>query len=325
MLKDRLYEGLAGVVPVPRTLVPSDEAELAAAGQTIRYPAIVKPLLRCLTDSPKPASMPFERCFGAKAVRVRTVAELRDVYASTKASGFPVLVQEEIEGPSSALYSLGMYVTRAGKVAAAFTGQKLAQVPADFGDGLIVRAARAPELVALGAQALGHFGYHGIADIEFKWDPRAGVFKLLDINPRTWPWIHLPTACGVNLPYAAYLDAIDRPVAADQFVQRDFDTRWMSASGLLTFTARSFRAGRPHRLLTVLRHAAQARVGGLNGAGDPLFRMFASPRYWSDYFRRAKAWFREIPGEAAPLPHFEASGVASTNRQTTSARRNSDV
>jgi predicted ATP-grasp superfamily ATP-dependent carboligase len=235
-----------------------------------------------------------------------------------------VLVQEEIEGPSSALYSLGVYMTRAGHAAAAFTAQKLAQVPADFGDGLIVRATRAPELIALGARALRHFGYHGIADIEFKWDAREGVFKLLDINPRIWPWIHLPTACGVNLPYAAYLDALDRPVMGDHFVQRNFDIRWLSTSGLMTFTARSFRAGRPHRLLTVLRHAGRARVGGLVGAGDPLFRMFSSPMYWRDCLRRAKAWFREVPGEAAPLPHLETSGAASAHGQTTSSRRNDD-
>jgi predicted ATP-grasp superfamily ATP-dependent carboligase len=324
MLKDRLYEGLAGVVPVPRTLVPSDEDELAAAGKTIRYPAVVKPLLRCLTDSPRPGGMPFERCFGAKAVRVTTWTELRDAYVSARASGFPVLVQEEIEGPSSALYSLGIYMTRAGQAAASFTAQKLAQVPADFGDALIVRAARAPELAALGARALAHFGYHGIADIEFKWDPRAGVFKLLDVNPRPWPWIHLPTACGVNLPYAAYLDALDRPVAGDHFVQRDFDIRWLSTSGLLTFTARSLRAGRPHRLLRVLRHAGRARVGGLVGFGDPLVRMFASPTYWSDCLRRAKAWFREVPGETAPLPNLETSGAGSAHGQITSIRRNSD-
>ena len=324
MLKDRLYDALAGIVPIPRTLVPSDEDELAVAGQTIRYPVVVKPLLRCWTDTAGPVSMPFERQFGAKAVRARTWSELRDAYASTRASGFPVLVQEEIEGPSSSLYSVGMYMTRAGQVAAAFTAQKLAQVPSDFGDGLIVRAARAPELVALGARALGHFGYHGIADIEFKWDARARAFKLLDINPRPWPWIHLPTACGVNLPYAAYLDALDRPIAPDRFVQRDFDARWLSTSGLLTFTVRSLRAGRPNRLLTVLRHAGRARVGGLFGAGDPLFRMFASPRYWSDCFRRAEAWFREVPGEAAPLPRLETSGVVSARGQTTSCRRNDD-
>ena len=323
MLKDRLYDALAGVVPVPRTVVPSAEDGLAAAARAIGYPAIVKPLLRCLADSPGPAAMPFERCFGAKAVRVQTWSQLREAHAASRARGFPVLVQEEIEGPISALYSLGVYVTRAGDVAAAFTSRKLGQVPADFGDGLIVQATRAPELLELGARALGHFGYYGIADVEFKWDARAGVFKLLDINPRPWPWIHLPTACGVNLPYAAYLDALSRPVTAGQFAQRDFETRWLSATGLLTFTARALRAGRPDRVLTVLRHARQARVG-MFSAEDPLLRMYTSPRYWKDSLRRATAWLREVPREAGPLPLLETSGVTPAAGRTAPTRRNHD-
>jgi predicted ATP-grasp superfamily ATP-dependent carboligase len=324
MLKDRLYDALAGIVPVPRTVVPSAQDGLAAAASVIGYPAIVKPLLRCLVDSSWPAAMPFERCFGAKAVRVRTWNQLQDTYAAASGHGFPVLVQEEIEGPISALYSLGVYVTRAGDVAAAFTSRKLSQVPADFGDGLIVQATRAPELQELGVRALKHFGYHGIADIEFKWDARAGVFKLLDINPRPWPWIHLPTACGVNLPYAAYLDALDRPVKADHFVQRDFETRWLSATGLLTFTARSLRAARPDRLLTVLRQARQARVG-MFSTEDPLLRMYTSPGYWMDSFRRATAWFRDVPREAASVPLLARSGRATVAGRAVTTGRNHDA
>ena len=323
MLKDRLYESLAGVVPVPRTVVPADERALAAAAESIGYPAIVKPLLRCLVDSPEPAAMSFDRCFGAKAVRALTWAQLRDAYAAARARGFPVVVQEEIPGPISALYSLGVYVTRAGDVAAAFTSRKLGQVPADFGDGLIVQAVHAPELLELGAQALEHVGYHGIADLEFKWDPRAGVFTLLDINPRPWPWIHVPTGCGVNLPYAAYLDALDRLVAPGRFTQRDFEMRWVSATGLLTFTARALRAGRPDRLLTVLRHMWGARVGML-ATDDPLLRMYGSPAYWRDSLRRATAWLREVPREASPPPFLEASGAAPAAGGIAPTRRTHD-
>jgi D-aspartate ligase len=321
MLKNRLYESLAGVVPVPHTLVPTDLDELAAAARAIDYPVVVKPLLRCLADSTVPVAMPFERCFGSKAVRAQTWPELRDTYAAARARGFPVLVQEEIPGPISALCSIGLYRTRAGKMAAAFTSRKLGQVPADFGDGLIVQAAHLPELLDLSARALEHFGYHGIADVEFKWDARAGVYKLLDINTRPWPWIHLPVACGVNLPYAAYLDTLERPLDVDQFAQRDFEARWVSGTGLLTFTVRSLRAGRPGRVLTVLRQAKRARIGVLFGAGDPLTHMFASPRYWRDFVRRAGAWLRDVPREATPQSRLETATAASVHGSNMSGRR----
>ena len=38
-----------------------------------------------------------------------------------------------------------------------------------------------------------------------KRDPRDGRDYLIEVNPRSWLWVGLATACGVNLPYAAWL------------------------------------------------------------------------------------------------------------------------
>jgi len=295
MLKDHLYQSLEGVVPVPRSRFPVDEFQLADVAQEVGYPALVKPLLRCLSDSPEPNCPPFEELFGSKAVRVRSLEELTDAYRAGRAHGFRVVVQEEIEGPISSLYSLGLYATRKGDVAATFTSQKLGQVPADFGDGLVVKAVWAPELIPLGERAIRHFGFYGMADIEFKWDARAKVYKLLDINPRPWLWINLPTACGVNLSYAAYLDALGRPINPAVFVQRDFQTRWVSIRGLLVYLIRSLRAGRRARgLLTLLGHFRGRRVGPLFSSEDLLFRMFLSPAYWWDSVLQAARRIRHL-------------------------------
>ena len=216
---------------------------------------------------------------------MRTAADLTAAYRAARAHGFRVVVQEEIEGPISALHSVGLYAT-ADDVVAAFTSQKLGQVPADFGDGLIVQAIWAPDLVPLAAKAVRHFGYRGMADIEFKWDSRAGVYKLLDINPR--PWLRsTPHRCGVNLPYAAYLDALGRPVEPSAFVQRDFRTRWISVRGLVIHLVRSLVAGRPTDTLRTLdTHFRGPRVGPLLSRDDLLFRMFLNPTYWRESFRQ---------------------------------------
>jgi predicted ATP-grasp superfamily ATP-dependent carboligase len=287
LLKDRLYRSLEGVVPVPRTAVPEDESDLARAAESVGFPAILKPVLRCLGESATPESfVPFEKVFGDKAMRVRTAAELTSAYRAARAQGFRMVVQEEIEGPISTLHSVGLYAT-AGDVVAAFTSRKLGQVPADFGDGLIVQAVREPDLVPVATRAVRHFGYRGMADIEFKWDARAGVYKLLDINPRPWLWINLPTACGVNLPYAAYLDALDRPVERREFAQRDFETRWISTRGLCIHLVRSLLAGHPQETVrTVLANFRGPRVGPLLNRDDLLVRMFLSPTFWRESLRR---------------------------------------
>jgi predicted ATP-grasp superfamily ATP-dependent carboligase len=213
-------------------------------------------------------------------VRVRTDDELAAVHRRAVDHGFQILVQEEIEGPVASLVSVGLYATRTG-VPAAFTSRKLGQVPADFGDGLIVEAMHEPAVIPLATRAVQHFGYHGMADIEFKWDRRTGTYKLLDINPRPWLWINLPTACGVNLPYAAYLDAVGRPIDRAAFVQRDFRTRWVSVRGLANHVARCLLRGRLPEVLAALRaHLRGPRIGPLLSAEDLLYRMVLSPAYW---------------------------------------------
>lgn len=304
MLKDHLYRSLEGVIPLPRTRFPVHESELADVLREIGDSLLVKPLLRCLTGSSDTSSLPFEKHFGSKAIRVRTLGELTGAYRAACARGFRVVVQEEIEGPVSSLYSLGLYATRHGDVAAAFTSQKLGQIPPDFGDGLVVKAVRAPELIPLGERIIRHFGYYGMADVEFKWDARAKVFKLLDINPRPWLWINLPTTCGVNLSYAAYLDAIGRPIDPGVFVQRDFETRWISIRGLLVYLIRSLGAGwRCKGLLSLLRQFWGKRVGPLFCTKDLLFRMFLSPAYWRDSFLQASLAIRRLHAPRAINGH----------------------
>jgi predicted ATP-grasp superfamily ATP-dependent carboligase len=282
MRKDALYGELEGVVPVPRTAVAREEAGLPGIADTVGFPAIAKPVLRCLTDAPADEALPFEKVFGAKAVRVRSLDELRSTWRQARAHGFTLVVQEEIEGPITALYSVGLCATRTGGVVA-FTSQKLGQVPAEFGDGLVVKAAYAPALIPLAERAIRHFGFRGLADIEFKWDPRTGLWKLLDINPRPWLWINLPQACGVNLAWAAYLDAVGRPVSREAFEQRDFETRWVSMRGVAIAAVRALVSGRSrHTLPALARQLRGPRVGPLWNPRDALVRMVLSPGYWTE-------------------------------------------
>ena len=169
----------------------------------------------------------------------------------------------------------------APEVTAAFTSRKLSQVPAEFGDGLVVRAARVPEILPLAERVVRHFGFRGMADIEFKLDPRTGDYRLLDINPRPWLWINLPTACGVNLVYAAYLDATGQTLDRKDFVQRDFEMRWVSARGVANALVRSLLSGRPlAHIRTLAGQLRGRRVGPLYARRDALFRMFLNPAYW---------------------------------------------
>ena len=59
---------------------------------------------------------------------------------------------------------------------------------------------------------LNQLGYHGLMEAEFKRDTQDGIFKLLEINARSWWQNSLPTKCGINIVFMAYLDAIGKEI-----------------------------------------------------------------------------------------------------------------
>jgi hypothetical protein len=135
-----------------------------------------------------------------------------------------------------------------------------------------------------------------LADIEFKWDARDRTYKLLDFNPRPWLWINLLTAGGVNLPYAAYQDALGEGLDGAR-VQRDFEMRWVSLRGLLVYLVRWLKAGRRWNDLRSLpgHYLGGRRVGPLFDTGDLLIRMFLSPGYWLDSLRQGARNIQRLP------------------------------
>lgn len=62
---------------------------------------------------------------------------------------------------------------------------------------------------------LRELNWYGLAMVEFKVDPRDGVPKLMEINPKLWGSLNLAIASGVDFPALLYRLAVDgdvRPV-----------------------------------------------------------------------------------------------------------------
>ena len=96
-----------------------------------------------------------------------------------------------------------------------FCGRKLRQDPRAIGNARVAESVWVDEVVEYGLRLLRGLDFHGPSQVEFKRDPRDGVFKLMEVNPRLWQWHELATACGVDLPVIAYCDLlgdIPRPV-----------------------------------------------------------------------------------------------------------------
>jgi predicted ATP-grasp superfamily ATP-dependent carboligase len=178
-------------VPVPETRTePTDE---------LGFPVLVKPF--------QPGD--FRRRFGVKAFHCRDLPDLEGAWE--RAQGFEPLVWEFIPGGDEELYTLGSYLSRDGEALGLFCGRKLVQDPPRVGNARVAESVWVDDVVDDGLRLLRGLGFHGPSQVEFKRDPRDGVFKLIEVNPRLWQWHGLAPACGVDLPVIAYRDLLGDP------------------------------------------------------------------------------------------------------------------
>ena len=210
---------LGGIQDKRRQLAAAREVGVAVPetadtpSERVTLPALVKPSL----DTPA-----FRRRFGVKAFRCTTPAELD--HAFEQAAEHRPLVQEWVPGGDDTLWTVGAYVAADGEALGLFTGRKLRQTPPTIGTARVAEARWDPALAEQGVALLRALGFHGIAQVELKRDPRDGTFRLIEVNPRLWEWHGLAAACGVDLPRIAYLDATgDRPAPVRM---RGDGTRW---------------------------------------------------------------------------------------------------
>jgi predicted ATP-grasp superfamily ATP-dependent carboligase len=189
-------------VPIPRATRFCAGAPPDLAGY--RFPLIIKPSSRT-------------EAVGGRAFRLRVVRrqEELDAFLAELArdhAGREFQLAEDIPGDPTNLYTVGAYANRQGRVLRTYTGRKLSQYPYTHGDASIAETLTLPDVVTRQARVLLEAArFHGISQVEFKYDARDDQYKLLEINGRCWSWIKLPAFSGVNLPLIQYYDLTADP------------------------------------------------------------------------------------------------------------------
>jgi predicted ATP-grasp superfamily ATP-dependent carboligase len=160
----------------------------------------------------------WERVGARKAIGIQSAGDLKKEYEAIARADSRAILQEMVPGADDQLSIVACYISKTGILAASFTAQKVVQMPEGFGTGCIVRSAARPELIPVAAALLKAMSFTGIAEVEFKWDARFGVYKLIEVNPRPWDQHRLGHAMGVDLIYSAYCDfaGLPTPTAGKQ-------------------------------------------------------------------------------------------------------------
>jgi predicted ATP-grasp superfamily ATP-dependent carboligase len=188
-------------IPTPRTWYPSGTADLKAIDA--QPPFAIKPAIK----------ENFIYATRAKAWMARSAAEAEELFTRAGSLVGPgeVMVQEFIPGGGSQQFAYCAFF-KAGQAIGSMVVRRLRQHPLDFGRAsTLVETTDEPLLVAQSERLLRAIDYYGLAELEYKLDPRDGRYKLLDFNARTWGYHSLGRAAGVDFPQLLYRDQLGDP------------------------------------------------------------------------------------------------------------------
>lgn len=192
-------------VAIPKTVFLKSSEDAERAGDTVEYPAVVKP---CIGHR-------YQEQFGEKLVRVESVDQMIFAVRRAHEAGLEVMLQELIPGDDTQGINYNSYFWD-GAPLVEFTARKVRLSPPDFGVPSVVVSQPVPEVLEPGRKFLRAMGYSGYSCTEFKRDPRDGVYKLMETNGRHNRSTLLATRCGVNFPWIEYRHRVrgELPVAS---------------------------------------------------------------------------------------------------------------
>jgi D-aspartate ligase len=185
-------------IPAPKTWSVQSKDELPFFYS--KLPLAIKPAVK----------ENFFYATGAKAWRVETREQLHERFdaAARSIKLSEIMIQEIIPGEGDRQLSYCVFF-RDGRAHSSLTAKRLRQHPREFGRAAsYVETVDLPEIEELSQRFLRAINFYGLAEVEFKQDPRDGQYKLLDVNARAWGFHGLGQAVGVDFPYLMYADQL---------------------------------------------------------------------------------------------------------------------
>ncbi len=204
-------------IPHPKTFFPHDESDVKAASVEISYPCIVKPVY--------PTYFRFD--FNTKLFIASSPQQLLSLYTKAHEKNHEIMLQEIIPGEADTMFGFNAYYDHHGTPHGMFVYQRIREWPLGFGNGCYIRHADEPILEHMTTSLIRKIDFYGIVDAEFKRDPRDGLFKFIEVNPRVWMQNVFPSRYGCNLPYMAYLDAVKKPLPENPLFVQNYAVKWV--------------------------------------------------------------------------------------------------
>jgi len=269
-------------LPMPRTWIPKTVDEFHAQLDEMAVPSFVK--IR-------------ESSSGVGIDRVDTREALEKMFLGfvkefNLAPGDLPIVQALVPGEDYCVTTL----FNRGKMEACMTYRNLRIFPAKTGPGAMRETVEAPAMEAVAAEVLGPLDWHGVAELDFRWDGNAdSPPKLIEVNPRFWGGLIQAVESGWDYPWLTYQLAATGQVDLDTERRTDVKTEVPLLAFLSTLNEMS-RSEAGHAALkegwTSAKHefrdgskraGLKALLRGLKTGLDPKARLGEAKRVLSDH------------------------------------------
>lgn len=218
-------------IPTPRTWYARDAADLAA--QDVSFPLALKPAIK----------EHFIYVAKVKALRADTRTQLETAFRQicTVITPDEVMLQDLIPGGGDRQFSYCGFF-KDGRSVAKMVVRRTRQRPPDFGrSSTYVETVDLPELEEPSERFLAAIDYYGLAELEYKYDVRDGLYKLLDVNLRTWGYHSLGRRAGVDFSFLLFCDQLEQAVEPSR---AQSGVRWVRLTTDLPTALQEIRRGR---------------------------------------------------------------------------------
>ncbi|WP_406061643.1 ATP-grasp domain-containing protein [Streptomyces sp. NBC_01077] len=191
-------------LPHPRTELPTGADEAASMAWSLGLPVVAK--------WSRPWLLPAGSGLRSTAL-VRSLAEIRELYARTPEAGSRLLLQELLPAGRDLDWFFHGYVDAEGGCTVGATGRKERSWPDGAGLTAMGRWTANPAVERTARELFGALGYRGVCDLDFRLDRSTGAYHLLDFNPRPGAQFRLfADRDGLDVVRALHLDLTGRPV-----------------------------------------------------------------------------------------------------------------
>jgi D-aspartate ligase len=206
--------------PTPASVFPESIEDVRDFARRTVFPVVLKGIDGVRLDARA----------GCKMIVVHSERDLVDQYVKLEDPQRPnIMLQEYIPGADESIWMFNGYFDHASRCVAAFTGTKLRQHPFRAGATSLGICQRNETLEAMTTAFVRAVGYRGILDIDYRYDHRDGLYKLLDPNPRIGCTFRLfVDTNGMDVVRFLYLDMTGQ--ALPVVVPRD-GRKWIEEAG----------------------------------------------------------------------------------------------